>query len=106
MAMYDLMTTHPIRSEHVTWKVIEGESVLLDLKTGVYFSLNETGTLAWEQFDGSTSLATVGHALSGRFDVSAEQVRQDLCDLTETLLKEGLVKIREDRPPSSGTDRS
>lgn len=99
-------TACPIRSEHVVWKALEGESVLLDLETGVYFSLNETGAAAWELFDGATSLAAVGEALCTRFHVSTEQVQRDLFELMQNLREEGLVKIREEDPPaSSGTDR-
>lgn len=98
--------SYPIRSEHVTWKALDGESVLLNLETGVYFSLNETGTAAWELFDGATSLATVGEALCARFHVPAEQVRQDLFELTQTLVEEGLVKICEDPSAPSRIDRS
>jgi len=80
--------------------------VLLNLDSGVYFSLNETGTAAWELFDGATSLTTIGEALSTRFDVSAELARQDLLELTQTLLTEGLVTIHEDSSSSSGTAQS
>ncbi len=104
--MSDHTTTCPIRSEHVTWKALEGESVLLNLETGVYFSLNETGTAAWELFDGTTSLATVGKALCARYNISTEQARLDLFELTQTLLEEGLVKIREDPSTPSGTNGS
>jgi hypothetical protein len=104
--MSDHTTTCPIRSEHVTWKALEGESVLLNLETGVYFSLNETGTAAWELFDGATSLATVGKALCARYNVPAEQAQQDLFELTQMLLDEGLVKIRENHSTPSGADGS
>lgn len=106
IALSVLVTACPIRSEHVTWKALEGESVLLNLDSGVYFSLNETGTAAWELFDGATSLTTIGEALSTRFDVSAELARQDLLELTQTLLTEGLVTIHEDSSSSSGTAQS
>jgi hypothetical protein len=106
MTMSDSSSICPIRSEQVTWKALEGESVLLHLETGVYFSLNETGTAAWELFDGATSLAAISEALCARFNVSAEQARQDLFELTQTLLEEGLVKIREDLSTPSRTDRS
>lgn len=95
MELGDLARICPMKGEHVTWKALEGESVLLNLETGVYFTLNETGTAAWELFDGATSLATIGEALCTRFDVLPEQARQDLLDLTHTLLKEGLVRIHE-----------
>ena len=94
----------PIRSEQVTWKALEGESVLLHLETGVYFTLNETGTAAWELFDGAIPLAAIGEALCARFDAPSAQVRQDLLELTQTLLEEGLVRIREDSSTPSGTE--
>jgi Coenzyme PQQ synthesis protein D (PqqD) len=96
MTVRDLSSSCPIRSEQVTWKALEGESVLLDLETGVYFTLNETGTVAWELFDGTTSLTTISESLCVRFDTPPEQVGQDLIELTQTLLEEGLVRIRED----------
>lgn len=102
MTMSDSSSICPIRSEQVTWKVLEGESVLLHLETGVYFTLNETGTAAWELFDGAISLAAIGEALCARFDAPPAQVRQDLLELTQTLLEEGLVRIHEDSSTSSG----
>lgn len=103
MTMSDSSSICPIRSEQVTWKALEGESVLLHLETGVYFTLNETGTAAWELFDGAIPLAAIGEALCARFDAPSAQVRQDLLELTQTLLEEGLVRIREDSSTSSGT---
>lgn len=102
MTMSDPSSICLIRSEQVTWKALEGESVLLNLETGVYFTLNETGTVAWELFDGAIPLAAIGEALCARFDAPSAQVRQDLLDLTQTLLEEGLVRIREDSSTSSG----
>jgi hypothetical protein len=106
MTLSDPSSICPIRSEQVTWKALEGESVLLHLDTGVYFTLNETGTAAWELLDGATSLAAIGEALYARFDVLPEQMRQDLFELTQTLLKEGLVRIHENHSAPSGTERS
>ena len=106
MAMSDPSLICPIRSKQVTWKALEGESVLLNLETGVYFTLNETGTAAWELFDGATSLAAIGEALCTRFDVLPEQSRQDLLELTNMLIEEGLVRIYENHSTPSGTERS
>lgn len=106
MTISDSSSICPIRSEQVTWRVLEGESVLLHLETGVYFTLNETGTAAWELFDGATSLTAIGEALCTRFDAPSAQVRQDLLELTHTLLDEGLVRIYEDCSTPSGTERS
>jgi hypothetical protein len=106
MTMSDLLSSYPIRSEQVTWKALDGESVLLNLETGVYFTLNDTGTAAWELFDGATSLAAIGEALCVRFNVLPEQARQDLLELTQTLLEEGLVRIHEDHSTPSRIEPS
>ncbi len=103
MTLHDLSNIYPVKSEHVTWKALEGESVLLNLETGVYFTLNETGTAAWESFDGTTSLAAIGETLSQRFNVLPEQVRQDLMELTQHLRAEGLVSINDDASTPPGT---
>ncbi len=102
MELGDLARICPMKGEHVTWKALEGESVLLNLETGVYFTLNETGTAAWELFDGAIPLVAIGETLCARFDAPSAQVRQDLLELTQTLLEEGLVRIREDSSTSSG----
>lgn len=98
--------TYPMKAEHVTWRSLEGESVLLNLDSGVYFTLNETGTAAWELFDGTTSLAEIGEILCRRFDVGLEQARSDLAELTDELRREGLVRVHEKPAPSSRTERS
>lgn len=99
-------STCPIRSEQVTWKALEGESVLLHLETGVYYTLNETGTAAWELFDGATPLTAIGEVLCARFNVPSAEVGQDLLELLRTLMEEGLVRIREDASTPSGTEPS
>lgn len=106
MELAELAHTYPMKAGHVTWRSLEGESVLLDLETGVYFTLNETGTAAWELFDGTTSLAEIGEILCRRFDVGLEQVRSDLAELTGELRMEGLVRVHEKFAASSGVERS
>lgn len=106
MELEKLAHMYPMKAEHVTWRSLEGESVLLNLETGIYFSLNETGTAAWELFDGTTSLAEVGEILCRRFDVGLEQARSDLAELTGELRMEGLVRVHEKPAAPSGTERS
>jgi hypothetical protein len=90
-------STCPLRSERVTRKAFEGESVLLNL---------ETGTAARELFDRATPLAAIGEVMCTRFDAPPAQVRQDLFELTQALMEEGLVRIREDPSTPSKTEPS
>jgi len=91
----NLSNTYPVKSKDVTWKVLEGEGIILNLETGVYFTLNVTGTACWERLDGKTSLAMIASDLFEQFDVSLEQAQRDLMELTRTLADEGLVRITD-----------
>lgn len=73
-----VLLIYPTESERVTWRSLEGESALLRIETGAYFTVNETGTAAWELFDGAISLAEIEQALCRRFDVGPEEARSDL----------------------------
>jgi hypothetical protein len=102
MALKDPASTYPVKSKHVTWKVLDGEGIILDLETGVYFTLNATGTACWERLDGKTSLAVIASELIDRFDVPLEQVQRDVIELTRTLADEGLIRISDDPSTTPG----
>jgi hypothetical protein len=106
MALADLSNTYPVKSKDVTWKVLDGETVLLNLDTGIYFTLNATGTGVWELFDGQTSLAETARALCEQFDVTLEQAERDCMELAKALMDEGLVRITDDTSTTQGTHRA
>lgn len=63
----------------VVFKPVEGESVLLDSRSGMYFSLNETSTVLWKALDpGPASLADLEAALVGFFGEVPATLRADL----------------------------
>lgn len=102
MILDDVSKTYPVKSKHVTWKVLDDESVLLNLDTGVYFTLNAPGTEVWLRIDGETSLAMLANSLCDRFEVTLEQAQRDLIELTQTFLDEGLVRITDGTSTTSG----
>lgn len=103
MALADLSNTYPVKSKDVTWKVLDGETVLLNLDTGIYFTLNATGTEVWELYDSQTSLAEITRVLCEQFDVTMEQAQRDLIELTQGLLNEGLVRVTHGTSTAPGT---
>ncbi len=99
-------TTH-VRSEHVIdlsnlflkqkedvhSTVLDGESVLLNLSTGRYYTLNAVGSVVWDLSTGDRSLAHVVSTICGKFDVTVQQAQDDLLDLVVELAQEGLIHI-------------
>ncbi|MGH9754004.1 MAG: PqqD family protein [Blastocatellia bacterium] len=73
--------------------LIEGESVLLNLKSESYFGLDQVGTRMWTLLTTSDSIQSAYEALLDEYDVGAERLREDMRDLVEKLVANGLVEV-------------
>jgi hypothetical protein len=74
---------------------LEGEAALLDMRSGVYFSLNRIGAIIWEHLQLGASLSALLEAITNRFDVDPEVFLADLNALLHTLQARGLIESRE-----------
>ncbi len=83
----------PKRNEQVHGTVMDGESVLLDLSTGRYYTLNVVGSTIWDHCTGDRSLEEILATVCDKFDVPAAQAQDDLTDLMAQLSQEGLIHI-------------
>ena len=81
-----------IHGEDVVFRNLEGEAVLVHLKAGIYFGLDEVGTRIWEWIGEHGQLGAVLDAIVANFEVSKEQAREDLVRLIEQLLENDLVR--------------
>ena len=72
---------------------LEGESVLLNLKSESYFGLDEVGTRMWAVLSRSESIQQAYEALLAEYDVDPDVLRRDLLHLIDELIEHGLVEI-------------
>ena len=86
----DAIVTIP---EDVIFRELEGEAVILNLTTGVYFGLNEVGTRAWMKLAESRSVRMVVVALAEEYDVDRATLEQDVLGLLADLIDKGLVIV-------------
>jgi hypothetical protein len=69
-----------------------GESVvLLDPRSGSYYSLDGVGARIWELSDGDHTVADITAALDAEYDAPAAAIESDALDLLRDLSAEGLV---------------
>jgi hypothetical protein len=93
------MTSAPTLSSCVTagvnvlFQELQGEAVLLDLNSGMYFGLDAVGTRVWQLIAEDGRLEIVLRAMVAEFDVSEEQCTVDLIALVAQLKEQGLVTI-------------
>ena len=71
---------------------MDGETVLLDLGTGRYYTLNQVGSLIWELCTGTQTISDIHTVLCDRFDVARERALDDLVTLVTQLTEEGLLQ--------------
>lgn len=73
---------------------IQGESVLLQLASGHYYSLDAVGTRMLQALLAAPSLADACDRLLGEYDAEPERLRRDLEGLADQLLEQGLLLAR------------
>lgn len=77
----------------VAHKEVGGESVLLSLRHGRYFALNEVGSVAWNRLSAGASLLEARDAIVEGFDVAPDIAWTDLVALVRELLAQELVDL-------------
>lgn len=87
--MLDHVTLRP--SSDVQGASMDGETVLLNLNTGQYYTLNRLGSVIWELCNGRNTISDIHAVLCDRFDVAPERALDDLVALANHLVQEGLL---------------
>lgn len=77
----------------VLFRNLQGETVLLNLASGQYFSLDQVGTCIWEALRAQGPLANAVSVLLAAFDVDATQAREDVLRFVAQLESHGLVEL-------------
>jgi hypothetical protein len=79
----------------VVFKNVGGELVLLDFERGIYYGLNEVGSLVWQGLsDGKDHIAIIDELLT-EYDVDRDHLERDVEALLRELAANGLVVVEE-----------
>ncbi len=92
--MLTLETTVSI-PEDVLFHEVEDETVLLNLASGKYYSLDDVGTRMWLLMTEHKQLKAVHQALLEEYEADPGQLEQDLLALADKLAANGLLQILE-----------
>lgn len=90
------MSVYSINTADVVHEVIEGEAILINMKTGVYYSLDGVGGHAWEALQsGPGSAASLAESLAALFDAPLDELEKELARLLAEMQAEGLLRVGE-----------
>jgi hypothetical protein len=87
----ELQTTVRASKEQVSCELL-GEAVILDLKNGVYYGLDEVGARIWSLVQQPRRVQDILETLLGEYEVDSERCEFDLLSLLGELKTRGLVE--------------
>ncbi|CAN5861866.1 PqqD family protein [soil metagenome] len=71
---------------------LEGEVVVLNTKTGRYYTLDGVGTEVWQHLQDGVEVVEICRQVEARYDVTPERCRADVLALLQDLSAAGLVE--------------
>lgn len=81
-------------AEGVVFRDLQGELVLLNLTTGVYFGLDQVGTRIWQLLQEHQVLQSVLDRMVEEYEVAETQCREDLLKFVALGLEKGLFELQ------------
>ncbi|WP_163544376.1 PqqD family protein [Occultella kanbiaonis] len=81
-----------LRRDGVTWREIDGEMVILDLKTSKYLTTNRAGTTLVRLLAEDRSTGDLTDALVTEFGISTDQAAGDVATFVDSLEQWGLLQ--------------
>lgn len=94
VSLTDRVAVHP----SVICRELSGETVLLNLESGVYYGLDAVGTRVWQLLQQGKTVADVCDVMVEEYDVAPEVLRDDVSRLVEELRERGIATLGAGRP--------
>jgi Coenzyme PQQ synthesis protein D (PqqD) len=75
---------------------LQGEAVILDINSGVYYGLNQVGASIWNLIQDPKTVKEIRDALLAEYEVDSKACETDILLLLEDLVTKGLIEIRHE----------
>lgn len=90
----DLTLDHiVIVSDDAVFRELDGEAVVLNLETGMYYGLDEVGTRVWRAIEPRGTLRQALERILDTYDADAVSAEHDLLELAAGLVDKGLWTV-------------
>lgn len=91
VAATDQFDVHP----SVLCRELSGETVLLNLESGVYYGLDVVGTRVWQLLLRGDTVARICNTMLDEYDVGPDVLRDDVMRLVGELRERGIITPRQ-----------
>ncbi|MFA6003944.1 MAG: PqqD family protein [Elusimicrobiota bacterium] len=78
-------------ADHISWRKVGEDAVLLDQNTSLYFSINNVGALIWERLGAGTDLASIREEICREFSVEPERAQKHMDEFIQELCAKNVL---------------
>ena len=75
---------------------LDGEAVILNMKSGVYCGLNEVGARIWQLIQKPTSVKRIHDTMLEEYNVEPGQCEREVLALLHQMSDKGLIEIKNE----------
>lgn len=72
-------------------RLVDDETVLLDLESGMYFGLDGVGKKIWDSVTEGCSIGEIAAIITAEYEVDEERAQADVVAFTSELVERGLL---------------
>ena len=80
-----------VNADEVAAKVIDGEAIIINLTTGVYYSIDTVGARIWTLLENHHDPSEIAAILAREYAVGEDECRADVLALVQQLREENLI---------------
>ena len=73
-------------------RLVDDETVLLDLKSGMYFGLDGVGKRIWESISDGDNLGETAAMIAAEYEVEEARAQSDVIEFASELVERGLLE--------------
>jgi hypothetical protein len=102
----DTLGYFSIKRPDVVHETIEGETVIVNLENGVYYSLRNSGVDIWNLIETGANFEELTAEITKRYRAAPDDISKAIRELLITLQKEGLLQVTSTRRTDSPTPQT
>ena len=84
-------TVYTVNIARAISETLDGETIIIDLQSGTYFSLNQTASTIWELLKGNASVDDIARHLSQAYLEKEDVIQEFVGDFLKTLEQDQLI---------------
>ena len=97
MTVPESTLSYRLNSPGVVCDVVDGEVVIVHLETGVYYSTDKAGFVAWEYLNAGHPFADIVGRVTERFTGDQSDIAKQVGAFVAMLAEERLIVVREEQ---------